>query len=136
MTDRQGTDLAGVPTADLIKSLSERSAELVREELQLAQLELKTKATRAGKAAGILGGAGLVALYGGGALVATLILALAAALPGWAAALIVTVVLFAVAGVLALVGKKRMAAAAPPKPEQAVESVREDVQEIKSRGHR
>ena len=47
-----------------------------------------------------------------------------------------TVVLLAVAGLLAQRGKKQMGLAAPAKPEQTAESVRADVEEIKSRGHR
>ncbi|MQY04880.1 phage holin family protein [Actinomadura macrotermitis] len=136
MTERHQADLAGLPTSELVKTLSEQSATLVREELRLAQLELKAKGNRAAQGAKMFGGAGVTALYGGGALVATIILALAVVLPGWAAALIVTVVLFAIAGLLAQRGKKQMGMATPAKPEHTTESVRADVQEIKNRGHR
>jgi hypothetical protein len=51
----------------------------------------------------------------------------------WLAALIVTVVLAAIAGALALVGKSRVEAAAPPVPEQTVATVKEDIQEAKTR---
>ena len=74
------------------------------------------KGKRAGMGIGMFGGAGLVALYGVGALVATVILALALAMPAWVAALIVAVVLFAVAGVLALIGKSKVAEAHPRRP--------------------
>ncbi|MFI6515123.1 phage holin family protein [Spirillospora sp. NPDC050679] len=136
MSERHPGDLAGMPTSELVKHLSEQSAQLVREELRLAQLELKTKGDRFAQGGKLFGGAGLVALYGGGALVATVILLLALVMPAWAAGLIVTVVLLAVAGFLAQRGKKQMGLAAPAKPEQTAESVRADVEEIKSRGHR
>ena len=58
-----------------------------------------------------------------GAFVALCILALAVVIPAWAAALIVTAVFGAVAGVAALTGKKKVQKGAPPVPEQTVESV-------------
>jgi hypothetical protein len=45
----------------------------------------------------------------------------------------VTVVYGALAGALALLGKNKVAEAAPPVPEQTVESVKEDVQWAKTR---
>ena len=52
-------------------------------------------------------------------------------MPLWPAALIVTVVLFAVAGVAALVGKKQVSQATPPAPERAIAGVKEDVATVK-----
>ena len=81
----------------------------------------------------MFGGAGLFGFYGFGALTAAAVLALATAVAAWLAALIVAGVLAAVAGVLALQGKSKVAQATPPVPEQAAESVKEDVQWAKSR---
>jgi membrane protein len=67
-----------------------------------------------------------------GALIATAILALSLAVAAWLAALIVTVVLAAVAGVLALQGRNKVQEATPPVPEQATESVKEDVEWAKT----
>jgi hypothetical protein len=50
----------------------------------------------------------------------------------WLAALIMTAVYAALAGVLALVGKKRVSEATPPVPEQTVETVKEDVEWAKT----
>ena len=121
------------PVGELIQQLSQQTATLVRQELQLAQVEMKEKGKRFGLGAGLFGGAGVVALYGVGALIATIILVLATFLEAWLAALIVTVVLFAAAGVFALVGKKQVEEATPPKPEQAIESTKRDVDEVKGR---
>ena len=74
-----------------------------------------------------LGGGASLALYGVGALIASAILALALVMPGWLAALIVAVVLFVIAGVLALVGKKQVSQAVPPMPKAASDSVRADI---------
>ncbi|WP_036726236.1 phage holin family protein [Patulibacter minatonensis] len=124
------------PVAQLVHDFSQQTSTLVRQELRLAQLEMQEKGKKAGIGVGLFGGAGVIAFYGVGALVATAILALATAVDGWLAALIVAVVLFAVAGVAALVGKKEVTAATPPVPEQAIDSTQRDVQEIKERSGR
>ncbi|MCW3038220.1 MAG: hypothetical protein JWM31_125 [Solirubrobacterales bacterium] len=123
-------------TAQLLTDLSEQTTALVRQELRLAQLELQQKGKRVGVGAGLFGAAGVVALYGGGALVAAAILALATALDGWLAALIVAVVLFVVAGVAALLGKKEVKQAGPPVPDHAVQSTRADLDTVKEAAHR
>jgi uncharacterized membrane protein YqjE len=115
----------------LVNDLTTQVPELIRSEIRLAQAELTEKGKRAGLGIGMFGGAGIVALYGVGALIATLILLLALAMDAWIAALIVTVVLFAVAGVLALLGKKQVDAATPLAPEMAVEGVKEDIATVK-----
>ena len=104
---------------------------LVRDELRLAQVEVSGKAKKAGVGVGMFGAAGLLALYGVGVLIATAILALALALDAWLAALIVGVVLLAVAGIAALLGKKRVTEAAPPVPTLALDNVKEDVDAIR-----
>jgi hypothetical protein len=119
--------------ADLVKQLSDQTAALVRQELDLAKAELTTKGKKAGLGAGMFGGAGVFGLYAVGALTACLILALSTAMDGWLAALIVTVVYGAIAGVLTLAGKNKVQEGVPPTPEQAVESTKEDVQWTKQR---
>jgi MFS family permease len=134
--------MAGVPTngpttdqsvAELTRQLADQTTRLVREEVELAKAELAEKGKRAGMGAGMFGGAGVVGLYAVGALVAAAILGLATAVDGWVAALIVGVVLAAVAGLLALVGKGKVQQATPPVPEQAISSTKEDVETAKAR---
>ena len=124
------------PVAQLVQDLSQQTATLVRQELRLAQLEMQQKGKKAGIGLGLFGGAGVIAFYGVGAVVAAAILALATAVDGWLAALIVAVVLFALAGIAALVGKKEVADAVPPMPQGAIDSTQKDVQEIKDRSGR
>jgi membrane protein len=119
--------------ADLARQLSDQTTALVRQEVELAKAELQAKGKKAGLGAGMFGGAGIFGLYAIGALTACAILALATAVAAWLAALIVGVVWAAVAGALALVGKGRVQEATPPVPEQAVDSVKEDVQWTKAR---
>jgi len=129
-TDRP--DLGSEPTLGaLVHDMTQQMSTLVRDEIRLAQAEMTEKGKRAGLGVGLFGGAGLVALYGVGTLLATIILALALVLPAWLAALIVTVVLFAVAGVLALQGKSNVSKATPAMPEQAIEGLKQDVATVK-----
>ncbi|HEY6760599.1 MAG TPA: phage holin family protein [Baekduia sp.] len=119
------------PTGELVKDLSTQVSTLVRQELELAKVELTAKGRQASIGAGLFGGAGVFALYGAGALAACAILALSTAVDGWLAALIVAVVLLVVAGILALAGKARAQRAVPPLPEQTVETLKEDVRYTK-----
>lgn len=119
--------------AELVKQLSEQTTRLVHQEIELAKAELTVKGKRAGLGAGMFGGAGVFGFYAVGALTAAAILALSLAVTGWLAALIVAVALAAVAGVLALQGKNKVQQATPPIPEQATESVKEDVQWAKAK---
>lgn len=115
----------------LVHQLSEQVPQLIRSEVRLAQLEMTEKGKRAGIGIGMFTVAGLVAFFGVASLVAAAIIALALALPAWAAALIVAVALLVVAGVFALVGKKRVQAAVPPAPEHAIANTKLDLQAIK-----
>jgi MFS family permease len=117
-------------TAELVRLAAEQISTLVRDELKLAQLELSRKGKRAGLGMGMFGGAGVVALYGVGALLAAVIAALATVMPVWLSALIVGVVLLALAGVLALIGRGQVKKAVPPLPEETVAGVRADIDTI------
>jgi hypothetical protein len=117
-------------TADLVKLAGEQLSQLVREELALARAEMTVKAKRAGTGAGLFGAAGILALYGLAALLTTLVIVLDLVMPLWLATLIVTVVLLAAAGVMALVGRGQVREATPPVPEQAVDSVKADLHTV------
>ena len=119
--------------SELLRDLSQQTGDLVRQEMELAKAELRVKGKAAGLGAGMFGGAGLMGLYALGALTAAAILGLAIVLDAWLAALIVGLAYGAVAGVLALTGKKKVEQASPPVPEQAIESSKEDVEWTKER---
>ncbi|MFD1545705.1 phage holin family protein [Nonomuraea guangzhouensis] len=123
-------------THKLVNDLSEQVSQLVRDELRLARLELTRKGKRAGFGAGLFGAAGMAAFFGGAALVATVILLLALVMPAWAAAALVAGVLFIVAAVLGLLGKKQVKQATPPVPEEAIASVKADIDMVKERVRR
>jgi hypothetical protein len=121
---------------ELVGRAGEQLSRLVRQEVALAKEELAEKGRRAGRGGGLLGAAGAVAYAGLLFLAVSATAALSLTLAVWAAALIVTGVLFAVAGLLAATGRTQLRRAAPPAPEEALGSVRADVEEIKERAHR
>ena len=117
---------------ELLKQLSEQTTRLVHQELELAKAELQQKGKQAGMGASMFGGAGAIGLAALGALTACFILALNAVMPAWLAALLVAVVYGVIAFVLVKQGQARMKRAAPPVPEQTIETVKEDVEWAKT----
>jgi MFS family permease len=129
----QDAELRERSIGELFSKLSNETSTLIRQEMALARAEMTEKGKEAGKGAGLFGGAGVVGLLAAGALTAAIILVLATFLPEWVAALIVAVVYGAVAAVLALRGKQEIKRAAPPVPEQTIETTKEDVAWAKTR---
>jgi hypothetical protein len=123
-------------SGDLVKMMSEQVSVLIRDEMELARLEMTSKGKQAALGAGMFGASGVVAVYGVGCLLACAIIAISGVVAAWLAALIVGAALLAAAGGAALLGKRRMQKAAPPVPEQAVAGVKADIEEIKERAHR
>jgi uncharacterized membrane protein YqjE len=130
------TDTQDRSTAELVRQASEQVSRLVREELRLARTEMAEKGKRAGTGAGLLGGGGVVALYGIAAVLMAVVLGLAEVMPAWLAALLVGIVLLIAAAAMALLGRKKVQQATPPVPQQTVESVKADVDEVKERTRR
>jgi hypothetical protein len=126
-------DQSDRPIGELVKQLGEQTSILVRKEMELARAEMTKKGRAAAIGGGLLAVAALVGVLALGALTACFILALAQAMDGWLAALVVAVAYLAIAGVLALTGRKQIGEATPPVPEQAKESVKEDLERTKER---
>ncbi len=126
-------DLHDRPAGELLRELSDQTTTLVKQEIELAKAELSAKGKRTGAGAGMFGGAGLFGVFAFAALATAIVAALDTAMPLWAAALIVMAVYAAVAAVLAMNGRKQIDKATPVAPEQAIDSVKEDVQWAKTR---
>jgi Putative Actinobacterial Holin-X, holin superfamily III len=125
-----------LPIGELARQLPEQVSKLVRDEMRLARMEMTEKGKRAGLGVGMFGGGGVVALYGVAAVLTAVILLLAKVMPAWGAALVVGGALLAAAAILAQLGRTQVRRASPPLPEQAVGSVKSDIDEIKERAHR
>ena len=127
------SDPADASIRELVRQMSEDSSRLIRSEIRLAQTEMSAKAKNVGVGIGGFSAAGLLAFFGIGVLLAAAVLGLATQLPAWLSAVIIGVVLLVIAGIIALVAKRKVAEATPPMPERTVETVKQDVQEIKER---
>lgn len=125
---------ADASTGELLSQLSAQTSRLVRDELRLAQKEFQESAKHAGIGAGLFSLAGLLALLGFMTLIAAAVAALALVLPVWAAAVIVAAVLFVVAGVAALVGRREAGEVTPAAP-KTVETVKADIEEVREARH-
>jgi uncharacterized membrane protein YqjE len=136
VTESQQVRAQDRPAGELVRDMSEQISRLVRDELRLAQLEMARKGKQAGLGAGLLGGGGVIALYGLGCLIACVIIAVAGAVAAWLAALIVGAALLLAAATAALLGKARLTKATPPLPGEAIGSMKTDVEELKERAHR
>jgi hypothetical protein len=121
------------PVSELIRSLFGDVALLARREAELARIELKGKASKAGVAAGLMAGGAVIAFLAVATFVAAAVLALAIVLPAWAAALIVGAALVVVAATLALLGRNRFRAIGPIAPTTTIETVQEDVRWVRTR---
>jgi uncharacterized membrane protein YqjE len=116
----------------IVKELMENISTLFRSEIALLKWELKDTAAKLGGGAALFAGAVFVALFGVGFLFVTIVLGLVAlGVPAWLSALIVTVVLFVTAGVLALLGKKKFAAAQFV-PKESMERIKSDIETLKN----
>ena len=125
---------ADASLGELMSQLSAQTSRLVRDEMRLAQKEFQESVKHAGIGAGLFSAAGLLAFFGLASVIAAGVAALSLVLPVWAAALIVGLVLFAAAGIAALVSKKQAEEITPAAP-QTVENVKADIQEIKDARH-
>ena len=117
-------------TGQLMTQAMEDISTLIRDELALAKQDLAESGKKVGMGAGLFGGAGVLALYGLGALIATVILGIAEGLAPWIAAGIVTIVLFAAAGVAALLGKSKISDVSQA-PHERAESIKADIGTVK-----
>jgi uncharacterized membrane protein YqjE len=95
------------PLRELVRDIGGELKHLLEKELELAKTELRLDVKNTVSSVAAWAGAGVIALFGAGALVATVILLLALAMPAWVAALIVTVLLLGTAALVGWIGWKR-----------------------------
>lgn len=110
---------------ELFGDLSRQLSALVRQEIRLARVEMTQSATTIGKSAALLVVGGVLLFAAFLALMATVIIAIAYALPWWLAALIVTVVVAAIGAVLALMGYNALKTAQLA-PQETIQTIKED----------
>ncbi len=115
------------------RELSLQTPTLVRQEIELATTELREKAKAAAAGASLIGAAAVLGLAAFGAVMACIIATIASVVPVWSAALIVAVIYAIVALFVALAGKSKIKQATPVVPQQAAQSIKDDVEWVKTR---
>lgn len=124
-------DVAETSVGDLIGSISDDLSQLFRKEVELAKAELKHEATKAGKAAGMFGGAGFAGYLAVVLLSFAVVFGLGNVMDlGWAA-LIVAIVWAVIGAVLYANGRKKLKTV-DPTPRRTVTTLKEDAQWLKN----
>ncbi len=116
---------------ELIGNISDDLSQLFRQEVELAKVELKAEAAKAGKAAGMLGGAGFAGYLAVVLLSFALVFGLANVMDAGWAALIVAVIWAAIGAVLYVNGRKKLKTV-DPVPHRTVDTIKEDAQWLKN----
>lgn len=131
-TQRAGSTLGGERTiGQLVADASRDVSSLIRAEVALAKAELQREAKQAVMGAGLFAGAAVFGMFGFLLLLFAAVYAIALLLPTWLSFLIVAVLLFVVAGALALVGKGRLSKVGPP--ERTVRTSKGSIEALKGR---
>ena len=115
------------PLGEIVQSVMRDLGEVIRGEARLAKAEMSEKVSQASKSGVWFGGAALCGIMGFAALVFAAISALTMFVSTWAAALIVGVFLFCVAGAMFLGGRAKLKELTPV-PERTVQTLKDDVE--------
>lgn len=116
----------------IIKDLTADLSNLFRSEIALLKLELKESAAKLGGGAAMMAAALFLGLFGLAFLFVTITLGLVAlGVPAWLSSLIVTVVLFVAAGVLMMMGKKKLEGVNFV-PTESIDHIRGDLDSLKA----
>jgi len=130
-TPRERAEVSETSIGELIGNITDDLSRLFRQEVELAKVELKQEASKAGKAAGMLGGAGFAGYLAVVLLSFALVFGLANVMDAGWAALIVAVLWAIVGGALYAAGRSRLKTV-DPVPRRTVETIKEDAQWLKN----
>jgi hypothetical protein len=130
-TGTRSDEVSETSVGELIGNISDDLSRLFRQEVELAKAELKQEASKAGKAAGMLGGAGFAGYLAVVLLSFALVFALANVMDAGWAALIVAVIWAIIGAVLYANGRKKLKDV-DPMPRRTVDTIKEDAQWMKN----
>lgn len=125
-------DIDGRSTTDLVREVMDDVQEIIRSEIRLARIEIKEEAVKAGRAGGAFAGAAVFGLFALALILGTCAVALAIAIPVWAALLVTGFLTLIVAGALFSFGRAQMKRVHPV-PQQTISALKEDVQWVRKR---
>jgi hypothetical protein len=123
--------VADTSIGELIGNISNDLSQLFRQEVELAKAEVKQEASKAGKAAGMLGGAGFAAYLAVVLLSFAAVFGLANVMDAGWAALIIAAVWAVIGGVLFVTGRNKLKTV-DPVPHRTVDTIKEDAQWLKN----
>ena len=126
------TEPAGeTSVGELIGNISSDLSQLFRQEVELAKVEIREEAAKAGKAAGMLGGAGFAGYLAVVLLSFALVFALGNVMDlGWAA--LIVAVLWAIIGAVLFVNGRKKLKTVDPVPHRTVDTIKEDAEWLKN----
>ncbi|MBV9779319.1 MAG: phage holin family protein [Acidobacteriaceae bacterium] len=117
--------------ADVLQDILANVQTIIRSEVRLAKTEVTEEATKAARAAGVMAGGAVAALFTVWLLLLTILFALATVMPMWGAALLLFALMAVVTVLLLMAGKKRFKAVHAT-PEKTIETMKENVEWVKS----
>lgn len=117
--------------AEVLEDIVANVQSIIRSEVQLAKTEITEEATKAGRASTMVIGGAVTGLFALWLLLLAMLFALGIVIPMWAAALVLCALMGVITVVLLSVGKKRFATV-HPKPEKTVQTIKENVQWVKT----
>jgi hypothetical protein len=130
-TGTRSDEVSETSVGELIGNISDDLSRLFRQEVELAKAELKQEASKAGKAAGMLGGAGFAGYLAVVLLSFALVFGLANVMDaGWAA--LIVAVLWAIVGAVLYAGGRKKLKDVDPMPRRTVDTIKEDAQWMKN----
>jgi len=128
---QRADEVSDTSVGELIGNISNDLSQLFRQEVELAKVELKQEAAKAGQAAGMLGGAAFAGYLAVVLLSFALVFALANVMDAGWAALIVAIIWGVIGAVLYSIGRKRIKQV-DPVPRRTVDTIKEDAQWLKN----
>jgi hypothetical protein len=130
-TGTRSDEVSETSVGELIGNISDDLSRLFRQEVELAKAELKQEASKAGRAAGMLGGAGFAGYLAVVLLSFALVFGLANVMDaGWAA--LIVAVLWAIVGAVLYAGGRKKLKDVDPMPRRTVDTIKEDAQWMKN----
>lgn len=134
-----GTAGKSAPKRSLLSLVTDIPAliqELFHREVELLKAEVIAKLKSLGVGAGLIAGAAVLLLFMIGTLLTAAILALGQVIPGWLAALLVSLLLLIIAVIVGLIGYRILKRGIPPVPKEAIGSLQKDYRAIRGIGKR
>lgn len=126
-------DVTGRGVGELISEVAGDLATLLNQELELAKVELRIEAGKAGKTAGAFGGAAVAGYFALLFASWTLLFALHALFDSYTWAALVVAVLYGAAAAVLYARARKTAQTINPKPAVTVQTLKEDAQWAKTR---